>query len=417
MNGIPPIYILKKESIEDLSVLQNEKIVIVNKEPRLDSVDTFTQLFLQGGIGVEDIMAINGPAFTTLLKSDGHTELKNKLFITNTENYDIDTIVPEQIVFLTMFHHLHCMNYVKNETLSIQQPFTLRYPALVLNLVTGNVSTQTIFGVPAHVVVRFFDRVQSSLVDEMHRISFWEFVEKFKSDTTELQNYLDEAAQRFAGNNNSSVETLATHMTSNTRRGLDRISNPSFNTNNDDENLPEPVNGEVEMNRRSDRTQSVVVGSPSRGSALGRASAASSKAMPKKDERFAGMPGFRKPNAELASIASTPARTAVVPPAIPAQAPQPKSSGILPPAVEAALKSQAPRSKTRKHARFHRGNLAGAVEYSYNKNAPPSGVITNRENVEYGRRYQTYMHMRPLESRKKSSARPEPVISASKKTQ
>jgi hypothetical protein len=61
--------------------------------------------------------------------------------------------------------------------------------------------------------------------------------------------------------------------------------------------------------------------------------------------------------------------------------------------------------------------LAGVVEHIYNSNAPPSGIITNLENVQRGKQFKTYQQMKPLGSRKKSSARPEPAAPSKKKGQ
>lgn len=427
MNGIPPIYIFQKQDINDVSIVQTRKIVIVNKAPAIPTADTFTQLFLQGGITIDNIVALNGLAFATLLRSDGHADLKKKLFITQTMDYDVDALVPEQIVFLTMFHHFHCLNYLKNNDVpTLHASFANRYKDIILSFV-AQVLTQRVFTVPTNDMVAFFNGIQNNLIEERHHVTFFEFLDMFKVDPTAFQEYLEAGARRFQGNNNSSVETLATHMTSNTRRGLDRISNPTFSNNeeNDNENaIEEPAiehrsvrsaaSGSVNPTGAPSNYAQPIVGN--NGASVSSASSAKSG--------FSAVGtielGNVRKNAKVPAAAAVappappapPAPAPVAPPAPPAPAPAPVSKGQLPPALASILKAQA---KTRKRARFPKGNLAGVVEYTYNSSAPPSGIITNLENVQRGKQFKTYQQMKPLGSRKKSSARPEPVAPSKKK--
>lgn len=441
--------------------INRDKILFTNIQPQQQNILQFSNLY-SGDFNEGNIMAINGPAFAYLLNSEGSQTIKSKLFSSSQANYDVTTLIPEQIVFLTMFYHIHCLAYANREdTLSIQSTFTEKFRYLV-SKISVEPSSQILFGQNVAPITAFFDRVQKKLIDdERHHITFAGFLEILEGGATAVQNYISEGQRRFTANNNS-TNTQATHYTSNTRRGLNAISNPSFNDDNDDEDGPEPHVDIVGLNAeargpRSPRGSVYGKGAPSNYSVVNIPSNSITekqsliktvgsvqlgnlpKTTPKETlyPKIENDPELLKLKQRLEKLgqpetAKVPATSAELPPSAPS------AFGQLPPAVAAALKkgssagTEAPpvlrnskgrpvrssikrakgsanaRAVTQKRARFPRGNRGTVEEITYSKEAPPSGVITNTENVLRGTVYPTYRSLGLLESRRKSGAKPEP---------
>lgn len=423
---ISPIHIISLE--HDRIALANydinrDKVVISNVQREQENAVEFSNLF-NGEFMEENIMALNGPAFALLLGSENLQDIKNKLFISSQTNYDINTLVPEQVLFLTMFYHIHSLAYIGSENMpSIQNTFTELFRKL-LERIRVEPSSQTLFGQPIASVSSFFDRVQRNIIESnRNHITLAAFLEMLEGGATAVQNYIDQGERRLTANNNS-ITTQGTHFTSNTRRGLNAISNPSFD-DDEDENGPEPLAGSVILDEdaRSVRSQ--------QGSVHGTVVSSKSSIITTQPPILGNIKKETPPDlSELQRRLETlgKADTAKVPSAAGAAAP------LLPPAISAALKKEASTkalpvlrnskgrpvrpslkktkyaasSVTRKHARFTRGNRPGVVEYTYNKNSPPSGIITNTENVLRGTMYETQQSLGHLGSRRKTGAKPEP---------
>lgn len=444
---ISPIHIISLEhnriALANYDI-NRDKVVISNVQREQENAVEFSNLFTNGFLE-ENVMALNGPAFAHLLGSENLQDIKNKLFISAQTNYDIDSLVPEQVLFLTMFYHIHSLADIGSENMpSIQNTFTELFRKLV-ERIRVEPSSQTLFGQPIASVSAFFDRVQRNLIeDRRNHITLAAFLEMLEGGATAVQNYINEGQQRLTANNNS-ITTQGTPYTSNTRRGLNAISNPSFD-NNENEDGPEPLENGVVLDEdaRSVRSQeasvhgSIGTGAPSnysvRTPSLIKTVGSIELGNLKPDSASASQrtkitdPDLLELQQRLETLGK--ASTAKVPAAVSAAAP------LLPPAISAALKKGAstkappvlrnskgrpvrsslkkPKSAanakavTRKHARFTRGNHPGVVEYTYNKNAPPSGIITNTENVLRGTLYETQQSLGHLGSRRITGSKPEP---------
>ena len=456
---IPPIHIISLE--HDRVALANyninrDRILIANVRHTPQNIVQFSNL-LNADFHEENVMALNGPAFAHLLNSEGMPNLKSKIFNTAQPNYDVNELIPEQVLFLTMFHHIHCLAYLYGEEIpSIQTTFTERFRKLI-DRIRLEPASHMLFGQTVAPIARYFSYVQTNLIeDERHHITFSAFLEMLEGGAPSVQTYIEEGRRRYTANN-ASTNTQDTHFTSNTRRGLDAISNPTF-TNMDEE--PEPQAGSVILDEdaRSAGSQqrsvhgSIGTGAPSNYS-LGKASSIKTIGtiqlgnLAPEQKAAAAAPAPQSASVladkELLELQRRledlgKPTTAKVPPVAAAAAP------LLPPAINAALKKGAAgeaappalrnskgrpvrpslkqastaRSVTRKHARFPRGNRGTVEEISYSKEAPPSGIITNTENVLRGTVYPTHRSLGRLESRRKTGVKPEaPYVPGQKKKQ
>jgi hypothetical protein len=459
---IPPIHIVNLE--HDRVALANyninrDRILFANVNRTPQNIIQFSNL-LNRDFLEENVMALNGPAFAHLLNSEGMPDLKSKIFNSAQPNYDVNELIPEQVLFLTMFHHIHCLAYAYGgEIPSIQNTFTERFRKLI-ERIRSEPASQMLFGQTVAPIARYFSYVQANLIeDERHHITFSAFLEMLEGGAPIVQTYIEEGRRRYSANN-ATTNTQYTHFTSNTRRGLDAISNPTFN-NEEEEPEPQVDTVVLDEDARSAVSQqrsvygSIGTGAPSNYS-VGKQSfiktigtiqlgnlapeqkaAAAAPALPQRAPVLED-PDLLELQRRLEDLGKP--TTAKVPPAAAAAAP------ILPPAINAALKKGATvstaeevaplalrnskgrpvrpslkqasntRSVTRKHARFPRGNRGTVEEISYSKEAPPSGVITNTENVLRGTVYPTYRSLGRLESRRKTGVKPEaPYVPGQKK--
>jgi len=123
----------KMDITVDPIVITKSKVLKPSAKKIIETPDDFKKEF---GVDVDNVLAVNGEFVRNmLLNPDGNMGFLSKhLFISDTPLQEGDTVLPEQAIFLILFHHLYFIGVVEGLVPLFSKSFADKYKALMKNM-------------------------------------------------------------------------------------------------------------------------------------------------------------------------------------------------------------------------------------------------------------------------------------------
>lgn len=210
-------------TIGDMNIL-GVPLFMTKPEPITDDEIDFNKLdeLIAKSYDISNLMAVNGEAFLKELEIEGDKVVKKMLY--NSPTYvESSNILPEQKLFLTLFHTLHFAAFNVSELPTLSSSFAARFRAVQTALKSSKELATVLFGMKEVEFREYFNTKQALLITNPKKhIEFHKFLDMIMEGEHAIWAYF--AAAKDASNTASSVNTA---LTGNTAGGFERLSLPS----------------------------------------------------------------------------------------------------------------------------------------------------------------------------------------------
>ena len=189
-----------------------------------------------------EVQAVNGPSFLQLLKMPvaSYNNISEFLFFlpSGTKDVNIKAVLPEQVLFLTTFHHLHFLASFKTSVPSLSASFKERFSSLS-SLLKKEEASRSIFGEITGNVQEFFSKTRGELIPEnannSHQKTLMDIIEMIQAGPDAVFKYFQDVQGTEVQNNNDASERTA-YSGAVTEKGFSGMSLPSSRNHGPDDN-------------------------------------------------------------------------------------------------------------------------------------------------------------------------------------